>query len=143
MFSLNDVHDNYNILSRLSKFKDIASPTMIALPVVALDGFSIDDSSTWTTSNVFPVFLRLLHERVVTLYYLRREKALHDIRRMTASNPANNEGPTSHPPGRNDSQIDHDLKEVRDEIYSSPTRVVSLLDRLRMAELIRYAPSYV
>ncbi len=143
MFSLNDVHDNHEILSRLSTFKDIASPTVIALPVVALDGFSFDDSSTWTTSNVFPVFLRLLHERVVTLYYRRREKALHDIRRTATSDPANNEGPTSRALGKNHSQIDHDLKEVRAEIYSSATRVVSLLDRLRTTELIRYAPSYV
>ena len=127
--------------------RDVASREALFSPAVALDGFSIDEPSSWTDNNVMMVYLYVNHERIVTLYHRWCEKALIGIqRRITGHFGLNGDIPSSSitvsvegPP----TESNTNLANIREAIYSSAARVTQLLDILLSQNRLRYAPSFV
>lgn len=146
ILSLQDIRRPQEALRVLQSARDIARRDIVSSAGIASDGFLIDDASSWNESNVFAVFLHLNHERFVTFYHRRRERALLSLQRM-ASNVGleQPDSPSWAVLSFEDAPTStvSDLVQGRADIVASAERVAQMIDDLRTRSLLRYAPSFV
>ncbi len=146
ILSLHDTRGPQEALQVLHSARDIARRDILSWVGIAPDGFLIEDASSWDESSVFAVFLHLNHERFITFYHRRRERALVRLQKMAAKG-------TSHRPDCSSrgvlSSEDEpvatisDLVQGRADIVASAERVAQMIHGLRIRCLLRYAPSFV
>jgi len=146
LLSLRDARSHHQTLEVLDNMNQIVLRDNFFSAEMTEDGFSLQDASTWTRHNLFPIFLLLYHERAVTLYHRRYEKALIGLQRAEferslrdederlSSNAEGTAPPFDYGPG---------LRQVRDAIFQSGVHVIEMLDKLRSRNLLRYAPPHV
>ena len=126
--------------------KDIPQRENFLLPITSLQGFSVEDATSWTKHNVFAVFHFLNHERLSTLYYRIYEKTLttlHKSRADPAVGGRSDDVPTTPPYHDDHMDIDSNLREVRTNIFLSARRVSQMVKGLQSRDLLRYIPSFV
>jgi hypothetical protein len=143
MLNVADAQDDHDVILKLSDLRSVLDSPFSSMPQEAIAGVSVDDSSTWTTSNVCLIFLCLLHERVTALYHRRRERAILNILRNSRSRSSNTPLVSSDTRGLPPNHTNEDLKEARKEIFFSAKRVIMLLEKLQTVDLLRFAPSHV
>lgn len=141
---LNDAREPQEALDTLNKMKSILSRESFFSTKMEEEGFSLEDESTWTKHNIFPVFVLLYHERAVTLYHRRHERALVERRRR--GNESFGHQASVYPPEDADEpsvEIGVALREDRVSIFQSAERIIQMLEKLLSCDLLRYAPPHV
>lgn len=152
LLALQEVHTDEEAREVLESMSEIVSPSISSTTPNSspYDGPSIDDPSTWTQSNICVVFLRLNHERIITLYHRRKERALVNVLRSSSDGVGVVDGRDGEREGlMHASPIaislfddNEDLKKIRTDIFESAVRVVRILDNLLTRDLVRFAPSF-
>jgi hypothetical protein len=144
--TLNEAKSHHQAIALLDEMKEITRRENFLLPVTALEGFYIDDATTWTKHNVFTVFHFLHHETVASFYYRIYGKVLAALRRDEADpidHVTSEPLLTMSPCHRESIDIASKLQEVRVDRFHSAARVSQMLENLQSRGLLRYTPSYV
>jgi len=146
ILSLHDTRGPQEALQVLHGARDIARRDILLSAGIASDGFLIEDATSWNESNVFAVFLYINHERFVTFYHRRRERALLSLQRMASKRASDRPGsPSRAMLSFEDGPIStvSDLIQGRADIVASAERVAQMIDDLLGRCLLRYSPSFV
>lgn len=112
-----------------------------------VDGFSIDDSASWSSENVFVAFHVLNHERIVMLYYRKYERVMVSMKRAALHNSGSSVNDawieSQGAGGLAVSDIDAKLRNARTAIFSSARRMVQIFRGLRQRGFENLTPSFV
>lgn len=138
-------HSHLETLKALDKTKHVVTEELFSMADLEEEGFLVDDVSTWTKHNVFPIFTLLFQERIVTLWYRRQERALAELQYGGNSEPLEGEsfGVPQEDAYRPPDDIQMARLQARMSYFASADRAIRMVEKLLARDLVGYAPPHV
>lgn len=142
LLSLQDAKTPAESVSAIEAMPDLPRRETFYSPGMDADGFSVDDSASWTRHSVCVVFHLINHERIATLYYRAYERALN---RCKAQKNSESQGPNNPADTISNAVEDLEIKlqKARTNIYASAHRVARLMHDALQGGFLPLTPSFM